>query len=200
MKSYVINLDRRPDKWKYSLSEFAKMGIDIIRFPAFPTKPGWMGCRDSHIAVMEKGEYENCISIYEDDVKFLYPPIEFNNHLLDSTWELPDDWDFLSLGASPQEPMDKYSDNLVHLNGTAWCLHAYIINNSNGLIDFVLENRANIGKIDKWFSENVYINPRFKCFMTYPILATQFQFDSDTCGRSDVSTIVKQYNKFVNVQ
>jgi hypothetical protein len=168
------------------------MGIRVHRFTAFNTKPGWKGCRDSHIAIMELCRGENMFTVYEDDIQFI-------GSLQDvalSFVELPD-WDMMSLGCSPQGPLTQYSEHLFRLDKTAWCLHAYMMNNNNGLVDFVLENRDKIGKIDKWFSENVYTNPRFNCFLAYPLIVGQIQFQSDTCMRSDVSTIPIQYNKFV---
>lgn len=192
MINYCINLDRRPDKWEYVQAEFARMGItDVIRFSAFDIKPGWKGCAKSHLAVMELCKDERMFCVFEDDVKFL---VNGDDPII----TLPDDWDMLSLGASPQEPLDRYSDSLLYLNKGAWCLHAYVITNKNGLIDFILSNRDKMGKIDKWFSENVYVNPLFKCFLVYPLVCTQVQFKSDTCTRSDVSTIEKNYNKFTN--
>lgn len=192
MVSYCINLDRRADKWAYVRTEFDRMGIRVNRFTAVNTKPGWKGCRDSHIAIMELCKGENMFTVYEDDVQFLTGL----QTVTDSFNELPD-WDILSLGCSPQEPLTQYSPHLFKLDKTAWCMHAYMMNNNNGLVDFVLENRDKIGKIDKWFSENVYANPRFHCFLAYPLIVTQVQFQSDTCMRSDVSTISVQYDKYV---
>jgi len=192
VKSYCINLDRRADRWAYMRTELERMMIRVTRFSAFNTKPGWKGCRDSHLAVMELCKEENMLTIYEDDVAFLGTLQDITN----SFNELPDDWDMLSLGCSPQEPFERYSPHLFKM-GRAWCLHAYIISNKNGLINYILEHKAEIGKIDVWFSDNVYKNPQFKCFVTYPMAVVQVQFQSDTCQRSDVSTLQVQYDKFV---
>lgn len=194
MVKYCINLDRRTDKYEYAKAEFDRVGLDVKFFSAYDKKPGWKGCRDSHLAVLEMCKNVDAFMVFEDDPKFLWG----TDMITLASMELPhEEWDMLSLGCSPQEPLERYSEHLFRLNKTAWCLHAYIITNKNGLIDFVLENRAQIGKIDKWFSENVYTNIRFNCFVAYPLICTQVQFQSDTCKRSDVSTIEKQYAKFV---
>lgn len=193
MKSYVINRIDRPERLAYVIDELQKAGIRAEVFPAIVGSPGWRGCRDSHLAIMELCKNENMFAVYEDDVSF----IEDTQFAAKAIMQTPDNWDFLSLGCSPQAPLSTYSENLITLNQTAFCLHAYIINNRNGLAKYVLSHRAEIQKIDVWFSENVYKNPKFNCFVTYPLVATQVQFQSDTCKRSDVSTIVKQYYKFV---
>jgi len=174
--------------------ELERVGITVIRYPAIDTKPGWMGCALSHIACMTEGKNDYCVTVYEDDVKFLVDcPQELMNEAIS---QLPRDWDMISWGASPQEPLIRYSENLFRLDNKAWCMHAYTINNNNGLIDFIIDNKDNIGKIDVFMSERVY--PNYNCFLVYPLLCSQIQFQSDTCKRSDVSTIIKNYNKYVH--
>jgi hypothetical protein len=187
MKSFCINLDRRPDKWAYVRHEFEVNNIRVTRFTAFNTRPGWIGCRESHIRIMELCKDEDMFTIYEDDVKFL-----------DNKWtaynELPEDWDCLYLGASPQEPQERYSEHLFRLKN-ALTTHAIIWHNRRGgATEFILKNKGKIGKWDVFLAK--IIQPTYNCFVTFPILVTQTQFSSDTCGRSDVSTIEKNYNKY----
>jgi hypothetical protein len=190
MRAYVINLDRRADKWAYMRTELERMNIRVTRFPAINTKPGWKGCRDSHLAVMELCKDENMFTVYEDDVTFLGGM----QAIRDSFNELPYDWDMLSLGCSPQEPFERYSPHLFKM-GRAWTLHAVIWRNrEGGAVEHILANKDRIGKIDVFFSEEVY--PKFNCFVTYPLVCTQVQFSSDTCTRSDASTIMTNYNNF----
>ena len=108
--------------------------------------------------------------------------------------QLPSKWDCLYLGASPKEPQVRYSDNLFRLNN-AHVTHAIIWHNrKDGAVDYILEHRNEINKIDDYFAK--VIQPRFNCFVIYPMLCTQKQTKSDTCGRSDVSTIVNNYNRY----
>jgi len=194
MKKFVINLDRRLDKQEYVLGELNRVGITATRFPAIDTKPGWVGCAMSHICCMEQGKSDYCVTVFEDDIKFL---VDCPQDLMDEAGDqLPKDWDMVSWGTSPQGPLKRYSDNLFKLDKKSWCMHAYTINNNNGLIDFIAEHKDNIGKIDVFMSERVY--PSYNCFLVYPLLCTQVQFQSDTCTRSDVSTIPKNYNKYVH--
>ncbi len=187
---YCINLERRTDKLEYVKGEFARMGIKGVEyFKAFDTKPGWRGCRDSHLAIMELCKEGEMFCVFEDDVKFLT-----SNELPNFFEELPLDWDCLFLGASPQEPFEQYSENLYKM-GKAWTTHAIIWHNrEGGAVEYILANKDRISKIDVFFVKEIY--PKFNCFLTRPLVATQVQFQSDTCKRSDVSTIVTNYNKY----
>lgn len=190
MINYCINLDRRPDKWTYVRTEFERVGIDVTRFTGIDIKPGWAGCRECHLKLLEENRTKLMLSIFEDDVKFLQPW-----SIIEKTIEqLPPDWDVFYLGASPQQPQERYSENLFRLKN-AICMHSYIINNNNGCIDYILEHRQEIRKIDDFFAK--IIQKKFNCFIIFPLAVTQIQFQSDTCQRSDVSTILKNYLKFV---
>lgn len=189
MLKYVINLDRRTDRLKHTEQEFSAEGLDFIRFSAFDTKPGWKGCRDSHIAIMELCKNEEKFAIFEDDVKFL---MKLEGTI--GTEQLPTDWDCLYLGASPKEPQVRYSENLFRLKN-AHVTHAIIWHNrKNGAVEYILSHRGDIRKYDDYLA--TVIQPMFNCFVIYPMVATQVQFQSDTCKRSDVSTILTNYNKY----
>jgi GR25 family glycosyltransferase involved in LPS biosynthesis len=190
MKTFVINLDRRPDKWAYVTKELDRVDIvGITRFTAFDTKPGWIGCRESHLAIMEQCKDDTWFAILEDDVLFIGDVDDA--FLIDA--ELPPNWDIIYLGVSPREPQVRYSKRLFKVNN-AVCMHAYIMTNKNGCVDYVLNHRDEIKKIDDFFAKEV--QPRFNCFVVYPMLVTQTQFDSDTCHRSDVSTILTNFNLY----
>lgn len=195
MKSsiYCINLDRRTDKWDGAKKEFQRVGIydNMIRFPAYEGR--WRGCRDSHIAVMRLAQYDDMVIIFEDDPRFLVDDIDPLCIYKPSFRELPDDWDVLYFGGSPQDPQAKYSEHLYHAHNVI-CMHAYAINNKNHCIDFVLEHKKDIAKIDLFFAQ--VVQEYFKCFLTKPMVCTQRQYQSDTCGKSDVSTIVRNYDKY----
>ena len=53
---------------------------------------------------------------------------------------------------------------------------------------------TDIKKIDVYMRD--VIQPLFNCFITYPMLATQRSSKSNVAIRSDVSTIVKNYNLY----
>lgn len=192
MRTSVINLNRRIDRWAVVREHLYEKGIHITRFAGIDIKPGWKGCRDSHLALLEKHREDVVFMILEDDVEFLWDdPLEWINAAID---ELPLEWDALFLGASPQEPQERYSEHLFRLKN-AFTTHAIIwYARDNGAVDHILSHKDDIDKIDVYFRDVIF--PNFNCFLTWPLLATQRQTQSDCCRHSDLSTIVKNYNKF----
>lgn len=193
MTTYVINRKDRPQRLRDTIEELRKIGLNAKRFDAIiDDKHGWKGCRDSHLAVMELCRNEKYFMVLEDDVHFLHEPSEI---IIKCMEQIPPDWDMLYLGCSPQRPQERYSDNLFRVN-SAWCLHAVIWNNRfNGAMKYMLQHKEDIAKIDVYLS--AVIHPKFNCFVTYPLVATQrVTNQSDTCTRSDVTTIEKNYQKY----
>jgi len=188
MNHYCITLKTRPERLAMALDEFERQSIDAIIYTATKKSPGWVGCRESHLSVMEIGK-GSAFVVFEDDVVFMG---NYNDMMGKALSQLPSNWDILYLGASPQEKMERYSENLLRI-GRAWCLHAVVYNNTH-VVDYILDNRDKIEKIDVFYSE--FVNRQFNCFVLDPILCTQYQTKSDTCGRSDTSTIVKNFDKY----
>ena len=191
MTNYVINLDKRVERWYYVREHMAEMGIKVTRFPAIEAKPGWVGCRESHLEILQKTPIGDIIAIYEDDVKFL----ETWESVLKSISQLPPSWDCLYLGASPKQPQERVSDNLFRLKN-AHVTHAIVWNvRHNGAVQYLLSHKSDVKKIDDFYAQKLqYL---FNCFVCYPMVATQKDFNqSDTCHRSDVSSILKNYNLF----
>lgn len=187
MRSFCINLDRRPERWEYVKKEFDRMYIDVYRFSAVDIKPGWVGCRQSHLKLLSICKNDNKFAIYEDDVKFL--GIDWSVLL-----ELPEDWDCLYLGASPKEPQELYSEHLYRVKN-AHVTHAIIWHNRpHGAVSYILAHAGDIQKYDDYLA--TVIQPQFNCFLTRPIMAVQVQFQSDTCKKSDVSTILTNYQRY----
>lgn len=190
MQSYVINLDRRVDRWAVVREELASFGFKPRRFSGIDKKPGWIGCRDSHIALLRKGVDESVFIIFEDDVEFI-EEIELLDKALD---QLPLDWDCLFLGASPQETQERFDTHLFKLKN-AWTTHAIIWHNRNGgAVEYILSHVNDINKWDVYLAS--VIQPMFNCFVIYPMLCTQRQTQSDTCTRSDLSTIKRNFYKY----
>jgi GR25 family glycosyltransferase involved in LPS biosynthesis len=142
MKTYCINLSDRPDKWEEVLPEFEKIGVNPIRYDAIRKSPGWEGCRDSHLKLLEQLKDEPLFMICEDDVMFQNNAGAVIEMAMD---ELPKKWDMLYLGATLNKPLDRYSDSLYRLKG-GWTTHAIIYNNF-WVVDYILEKRNEIRKI-----------------------------------------------------
>ncbi len=159
-------------------------------FPAITEPGGWKGCRDSHLAVLEKYKLERFIIILEDDVVFLEDPMF---PIAEVIKELPSSWDMLYLGISPQEKYERYSPHLFKV-GDGYTTHAIMWHNKkNGVVDYIMSHKQEILKWDVYLN---VVHKIFNCFVIYPLLCTQRQEKSDTCQRSDASSIIRNYNKY----
>jgi GR25 family glycosyltransferase involved in LPS biosynthesis len=115
-KVYVINLDRRPDRWQQCQIEFNKIGVKVERIPAIDANniPGSLSYRDKtyvavtsvHSKLMNDAITNNddSILIFEDDVKFVN---NFNEIFNERIKSLPEDWDLLFIGGN----------HILHVNG-----------------------------------------------------------------------------------
>jgi GR25 family glycosyltransferase involved in LPS biosynthesis len=192
MKCFVINLDRRPERWVVIREHLADLEISITRFTGIDN--GWRGCRDSHIeCIRQIWQSKEPGMVLEDDAEFIASKGFINDAML----QLPKDWDALFLGASPQEPQQRYSNNLFRLKN-AWCMHAVIWNpRKNGAMAYILDHKEDIQKIDVFMAQEIM--PRFNVFISYPMIVHQRVTDtSDTCKRSDVTTIDTNYQKYIS--
>lgn len=75
-KVFVINLDRRKDRWEETQKELQRVGIPIEkvqRISAVPHPNGAVGCSLSHVTVMCNAIKDklNNIMVLEDDVSFI---------------------------------------------------------------------------------------------------------------------------------
>lgn len=192
INTYCINLDERKDRWDLSVLEAKKIGVDLIRFPAIQGETGHLGCRESHLTLLRDVKDEGIVMVTEDDFKIIVKnPIP----IVRKAWsQLPGDWDMFYLGATLNEPLVRYSENLFWLRN-AWTCHAIFYNNQNGVIDYILENH-NTKEIDVFLCIDVQL--KFNCFIIYPMVATQREGYSDILKRHvDYSVIESRYNKYV---
>jgi hypothetical protein len=197
MITYVINREDRPERLRDVREELARVGLNAHLFPAITNHRGWVGCRESHFAVMEKCINESVILILEDDVVFLGDKDVVNFALLTSFMQMPMpwSWDALYLGGSPQRIQESYSDNLYRAKNVKTS-HAILWNNRvGGAVEYILSHKSEILKWDVFLA--LTIQPMFNCFLCRPLIATQRQYSySDTCKRSDSSSIERNYNNF----
>ncbi len=192
MNNYVINRPDRPERLAHAREQLSQQGLNARLFEAIIARRGWEGCRDSHLAIMEKCKTDVIFGIFEDDILFIE---NFNDVVPFAIGELPADWDALYLGASPKQPQERYSSHLFRLKN-AHCTQGILWHTrKGGAVEYILSHKDQIKKIDDFFANT--IQPLFNCFITYPMVATQTdKFKSDTCSKSDVSTILKNYNRY----
>ncbi|KKM26889.1 hypothetical protein LCGC14_1580230 [marine sediment metagenome] len=191
LKVFCINLDDRPDRWAEVQEEVKKIGITIERFPAIKHKRGHTGCILSHIEVWKMAKSLGVWMTIEDDILFLSHP---KQNLEKAIKQLPDDWDMLYLGATLNQPLKQVSKNLLRLQ-RGWTTHGIIYNNQNGVVDFILNGMSDF-KVDVFLTD--YVQPKFNCFMCYPMVATQRPGHSDILNHYvSYKPITDRYKRYV---
>lgn len=191
MEAIVISRRDRPERLKETKAQLDRFGIEFKVFDAITDPGGWRGCRLSHLAVLEKYRDEDMIWVMEDDIQFLTYPHPALDKAFD---EMPLDFDMLYLGISPLKKYERYSEHLFKVDG-GHTTHCIIYNNrKGGVVDFILSNKDKVMKWDVFLSNVVH--PLFKCYCTYPLTCMQRQTRSNVSKRSDVSTILRNYQKY----
>jgi len=191
MKGFVVNCKNSKDRLLLFRQNQFPFDVDVFEALEGTTPAD----RDyisglSHLAIMT-AQTEFPFAVFEDDCVLLEPW----SLVEEAMKQLPDDWDALWLGATLQTPLVRYSDNLYRLvKGHA--LHA-VIYNSKRMIDYMSNtyNRKDFKVLDVLTA--YHAQPRFNCFITYPIIATQRSCMSDINGRylDNYNLIIEAYNK-----
>lgn len=197
MTIHCINLHERSDKWQQAFSELSKLVGVPIRWPAQKISPGWEGCKKSHWALIRylwQNHPDELWGVFEDDVKFC--SLDVMEQIRNAIGELPNNWDMLYLGGTPNEPLERVTDSLFRAKKT-WTTHAIIYNPNSDVVPFVLENMLEHERIDVFYA-NV-VQEKFNCYMAYPMIATQRNGYSDIRQKvSRTGDYIKQhYDKFV---
>jgi hypothetical protein len=182
-----LNLPDRADRKARSKKEFEKAGLNVDFFRA--TKGGVSGFCMSMFNVFQK--HDGPLLVFEDDVRF----IQDSSIIEKAVIELPEDWSLLYLGANCREPLKKYSDHLQVLTN-AWTTHAVAY--SADMVKYLRENWD--GKyvqpfvFDEWLRQK--IQPNFKCFITDPMVCTQYNDYSDIWKRHTNYNVIEKSQRF----
>jgi hypothetical protein len=108
---FVINLDRRTDRW--AAIERTCKAADIIptRIPAIEASPAWRGCTLSHLKCIRYAKERNLpwVLILEDDATFSPEAIDRFRGLLGILWENREHWERFNGGPTLRDsnPMIK---------------------------------------------------------------------------------------------
>ena len=186
MLTYCINLPHRTERWEQAKAEIEAFGLHPLRLNGVEHLDGHTGCTQAHLNALKhlKPPFLLC----EDDIKFVGTLKDLQNAIA----QLPPDWDMLYLGATLQNKLERYSDNLFRLKD-AYTTHA-IVYNSQRVIDYIVANH-NTRKVDVFFADTV--QHEFNCYVASPIIATQRAGFSDIVGyHTDYAGIVDSFNKF----
>ena len=195
-KIYVINLDRRRDRYESFQAEMAKYGIENVeRFSAIdgttimannvPLLAGELGVLESHLKIVKKCKEEglNNVLIMEDDVLFSNEILKLDEYMA----LVPKDWEFLYFGGNHVygQPPTLINDKIIKLNYTV-ALHCVAINGSIfEVIEAILSKRKK--QVDAYYAE---LHNTFNAYGFYPNMAKQ------TVGFSDIQNRNVDYSNF----
>jgi GR25 family glycosyltransferase involved in LPS biosynthesis len=172
---YCINLEDREDRWLEVQEEFKKLNIKAKRFKAIKNENGALGCKQSHLKIIQEAKDRNLknILIFEDDVKFV--TVDDIHLVIDSTLKQLNDlnWNMFYFGASIHPELgiiEKVSNNILKTN-FAYTTHAYAVNSN--VFDYILtESLNNNSSIDVFYSEKV-VGDLQNSFVINPMIAIQ---------------------------
>lgn len=186
---YVINLDRRPDRFEAFQAEMSKFGIENIeRFSAvdgttimannIPLLAGEIGVLESHLEIIKKCHEDGVenVLILEDDVFFTEEITRLDEYMS----SVPNDWDFIYFGGNHLygQPPLKVNDKVIKLNFTV-ALQCVAINKSMfETILAILPKRRK--QVDAYYAD---LHNVFNAYGFYPNMAKQVAGFSDIQNR-----------------
>jgi len=178
-KIYVVNLDRRQDRYNGFINEINKYGLkNIERFPAVdgkmintydnPLLPGEIGILKTHLNIITKCIENNVknVLILEDDVYFTNEILKLDEYMS----LVPNDWDFIYFGGNHagKIPPNLINDKILKLNFTL-ALQCVAINNA--MFDIIETILSKMNKqVDTLYAE---LHDRFNAYGFYPNMAKQ---------------------------
>jgi GR25 family glycosyltransferase involved in LPS biosynthesis len=221
---YCINLDDRPDRWRYISSHLARFALrkKIKRFSAIDIRKDAMfweheklqagnfsllancGCILSHRRIIEMARQSGLrnVLVFEDDVKILESNIGNIGRSLSALEKL--DWDIFYLGATYLFSLQPVGDFLVNVSKGAYATHAIAYNRS--IFDKVLDlipsdpsellesDRFKVNAVDKWLQSELFDHSRF--FGTNPIMVVQGLQESNIAFNQQPGIEQKQIELF----
>lgn len=200
--TYLINLDKRPDRLLDSTEVLNRYGVEFDRFAACEHAIGCKGIRQSLITLFEdalqKG-YDN-ILVFEDDIEFTVAPDIFNDVMGDMMNELPV-YDMVFLGANMIESAHvPYSSHLTKLRYNQEHSNIVVANHAmlysrNGIKECLLALNT---KFDKYGTTDMCLwqevcSQGFS-YAVRPLLASQ------RAGYSDIENRVTDYERIIKMR
>jgi len=182
--AYVINLDRRTDRWQAIEKTCRDAGLAPERISAVQAEPGWVGCGRSHQKCVELARAQGLenVLILEDDAVFDARSIERFRAILAYLADRGD-WDRfsggLTFGSGSLDPGLAVRDAGNRLFSAAgFCTHFDLINRR--AYDFILSwnGTPEHGPIDAYYLRAGQKNI-FRTLCTVPHIAVQSDSMSD---------------------
>lgn len=186
MKTLIVNLPKRTDRWETVVPEVQRFGItDFERIEAIKK---WK-FRGFNLTMHKAVNQDEIFLLLEDDVCFDGTMTDLNTAIS----ELPENWDMLYLGGTLYEPAEYYSKHLskpyaVHTT------HAILYNIN--CAKWIHANFNPFGKLiyDDWLYKVAH--RQLNVFIMNPMIAFQSPSFSDI-WKKDANYKIKECSKFL---
>lgn len=223
-KIYCINLDSRPDRWRYVNDHFKRLNLNrsVERFSAVDVRnnPEFVqherllkknfsllamcGCMLSHRKIVENAKQMGLknVLVFEDDIQVL----EGNTgNIRNSLADLKKiDWDVFYLGATYLFPLKRVGSNLVNAYKGAYATHAIAYNSSifdqildlltSESLEFLQSDRFEVNAVDKWLQSDLFDHSKF--YGANPIMVVQGLQESDIASNQQDGIAQTQIDLF----
>lgn len=197
-KIYCINLNERKDRWELAEKEFNYLGIkNYVRFPAIKNLDGRIGCRNSHLTIINDAKINKYkkILIFEDDFIFINKDKDLISNIIEQISKIK--YDLFYLGATVEPNIGRFqiiSENIVKTN-FAYTTHAYSIDSS--LYDYILTEAPKFPIIDVFYQQKIV--PLGRCYISNPMVCLQRNSHSDIEKKYvDYDWMVDYFNLVLN--
>lgn len=188
-KIFVINLDRRTDRWEHCLAQFAKYGLTTVeRFSGYDgilndgIVNGNCGCTASHRALLEIIAYNKWprVLVLEDDFEFIHD--DFHNKFESMAKLVPDNWDMFYLGGHYAEaPVARVNAHVIKM-GRMFTTSSYGI--THGFARKIAPYISGVGPIDSLYGG---FHAQNNCYILQPRLVVQYPGMSDLTGQHNTN-------------
>lgn len=191
--SYVINLNKRPDRLEACEDAWYKLNFYPERFPAIENENPALGCYLSHLEILRRARDANKnILIFEDDIELTIFEDKIIEKVMDELYDL--DWCLWYGAGNILKPFYQVSEHLAKLNH---CQSTVFYSVNKKYLPFVVDAiEKNKTFVDVVLADIVI--PQTNCYISIPMLGKQ---------RTDYSDIEKQimtydipierYNKYL---
>lgn len=215
--AFIINLDRRVDRWSLVSVQLERAGIkDVVeRLPAIEHRYGMVGCSLSHLECVKRAKERGwkSVLIFEDDIVFKENFEAVHPRVIDQL-DQRKNWSIFHFGAMLMNMCTLVDENLIKM-GYNWAAHALVIREN--AYDHIINNykwdysETDSSKpwgghypFDGFINKEMY-DAGFEIYSAYPVLITQRPDHSDTWGyHRDYKDLIeesyrKQISREVNV-
>lgn len=187
---FVINLDRRTDRWAHCQEQFKRYGLTKVeRFSGYADVidhhgkvNGNCGCSASHRALLEIIAYHQWprVLILEDDFEIRFDDFDYRFARMIS--EVPPDWDMLYLGGHfAEKPQARVSRHVIRM-GHMFTTSSYAV--THKLARKIAPYICGVGPIDSLYAQ---WHRSEKCYIFDPRLMVQYSSFSDLTERDSTN-------------